>query len=185
MYGLLNNKVDINFVELDGIVASVDRNSEGKFNFDYIINAFKSPKKKDNSPPMEFSIDKVELNNVRVKYADAVSKNDLKMKLTHLDTRIKTFDLNQMNFEVPNFKIDGLQLSYKQGIAQNTTSSNTEKSKTPDLKLQLGTINLSKIKVDYQDEKSKLMTNIDLKKLLVKINSFDLNTNSLDVEKSN
>ncbi len=183
MYGLLNNKVDIKFVELDGIVATVDRNAAGDFNFDYIIKAFASQDKKSTSPPMEFSIDKVELNNVRIKYADDYSKNNIKMNLTHLDTRIKTFDLNQMNFEVPQFKIDGLQLSYKQGIAENNPTTKSSKSKSPDIKLKFGMLDLSKIKVDYQDEKSKLATNLQLKKLLVKVNNFDLKNNVIDLDK--
>lgn len=185
LYGILfDNKIEINSVELEGIVGNIDRNAQSKFNFDYIVEAFKSPEKQDdNSPPMEFSMGKVKLDNVRLKYIDAISKNDINFNLVHLDTRIKTFDLNQMNFEVPKIKIDGLSLAYKQGIAQNTTSAKTEKSKSPDLKLKLGTIDLSKIKLDYQDEKSKLMTKVDLKKLLVKVNTFDLKNSVIDLDK--
>ncbi|UPT70361.1 MAG: translocation/assembly module TamB [Flavobacterium sp. JAD_PAG50586_2] len=169
---------------MEGIVGNIDRNAQSKFNFDYIIEAFKSPKKQDdNAPPMEFSMDKVKLDKVKIKYTDAISKNDIYLNLTHLDTRIKTFDLNQMNFEVPKITIDGLSLSYKQGIATNIPSAKTEKSKTPDVKLKFGTIDLSKIKLDYQDEKSKLMTNIDLKKLLVKVNAFDLKNSLIDIDK--
>ena len=182
LYKLLNNKVEINSVELEGIVANIYRNSKSEFNFDYIIKAFQSPKKKDNSPPMEFSIDKIMLNNIRIKYVDAISKNDLKLTLNYLDTKVKTFDLNQMNFEVPKFKIDGLQLLYKQRILQNVSTAKSEKSRTPVLKLKLGIIDLSSIKVDYSDENSKLLSNIDLKKLLIKINRIDLNNNLFYIE---
>ncbi|MDI1317806.1 translocation/assembly module TamB domain-containing protein [Flavobacterium sp.] len=183
MYGLLNNKVDIKFVELEDIAAKVERNSQGEFNFDYIIKAFASQKKKSTSPPMEFSIDKVELNNIRIKYADDYSKNNIKMNLVHLDTRIKTFDLNQMNFEVPQIKIEGSQLSYKKGIAQNNPISSNAKAKSPDVKLKFGTIDLSKIQLDYQDDEAKLATNLELKKLLVKVNNFDLKNNVIDLDK--
>lgn len=182
LYKLLNNKVEINSVELEGIVANIYRNSKSEFNFDYIIKAFQSPKKKDNSPPMEFSIDKIMLNNIRIKYVDAISKNDLKLTLNYLDTRVKTFDLNQMNFEVPKFKIDGLQLLYKQRILKKVSTAKSEKSRTPVLKLKLGIIDLSSIKVDYSDENSKLLSNIDLKKLLIKINRIDLNNNLFYIE---
>lgn len=185
LYGILfDNKVEINSVDLEGIVGNIDRNAQSKFNFDYIIEAFKSPKKQnDDTPPMEFLLDKIKLDNVRIKYTDEVSKRDIKMNLVHLDTRIKTFDLDQMNFEVPKIKIDGLSLAYKQGIAENTSEAKTGKSKTPDLKLKLGTIDLSKIKLDYQDEKSKLMTKVDFKKLLVKVNAFDLKNSLIDLDK--
>ncbi|MCF6132292.1 translocation/assembly module TamB domain-containing protein [Flavobacterium wongokense] len=185
LYGILfGNKVEINSVELDGIVAHVDRNKDNIFNFNYIIEAFKSPEKQDdNSPPMEFLLDKIKMDNVRIRYNDVYSNNNLKLNINHLDTRLKTFDLNQMNFEVPRFKIDGMQFSYKQGLVGNVVEPKTAKSKSPDLKLKLGTLDLSKIKVDYQDDNSKITTNIGLDKLLVKVNAFDLKTNTIDLDK--
>jgi hypothetical protein len=185
LYGILfGNKVEINSVELDGIVAHIDRNKDNVFNFNYIIEAFKSPKKQDDdTPPMEFSLDKIKMDNVRIRFNDVYSNNNLKLTLNHLDTRIKTFDLNQMNFEVPRFKIDGMQFSYKQGLVENTATPKTSQSKSPDLKLKLGTLDLSKIKVDYQDENSRITTNIGLDKLLVKVNAFDLKTNTIDLDK--
>lgn len=185
LYGILfSNKVEINSVELDGIVAHIDRNKDNIFNFNYIIEAFKSPEKQDDdSPPMEFSLDKVKLDDISIRYTDVYSNNSLKLNLTHLDTRIKTFDLNNMDFEVPRFKIDGMQFSYKQGLVEKTSTTKSEKSKSPDLKLKLGTLDLSKIKVDYQDDNSKLATNIELSKLLVEVNDFDLKTNNIDLNK--
>ncbi len=179
LYELLKNKVEINSVELEGIVANVYRNSKSEFNFDYIIKAFQTQKKKSNSTPMEFSISKIKLDNIKIKYVDDFSKNDLTLNVHYLDTKVKTFDLNQMNFEVPKLTIDGLQLLYKHSIAENTPN---EKSKSPILKLKLGIIDLSRIKVDYADESSRLMSKIDLKKLLIKINAIDLNNNLLNVE---
>jgi hypothetical protein len=182
MYGLLNNKVEITSVELEGIVAHIDRNKTNVFNFNYIIEAFKSPEKQDdNSTPMEFTLDKIELKNIRVRYADVYNNNDLRLNLNYLDTRIKTFNLNTMDFEVPRLKIDGMQFSYKQGLAGNMAAPKTGKPKSPDLKLKLGTLDLSKIKVDYQDDNSKLATNVGFNKLMVEVKNFDLRNNIIDL----
>ncbi|WP_445452182.1 translocation/assembly module TamB domain-containing protein [Flavobacterium sp. 25HG05S-40] len=184
LYGILfNNKIEINSVELEGVVARIDRNSQSQFNFDYIIEAFQSPEKQDDdSPPMEFSMDKIKLDKVKIRYTDAVSKNDVYLNINHLDTRIKTFDLNQMIFEVPKFKIDGMQFSYKQGIGNTIKNIKAVQTKSPTLKLKLGTIDLSKIKVKYQDDASKLSTNIALDKLLVKVKTFDLEKSVIDLD---
>jgi len=182
---LFNNKVEINTVELQGIVAHIDRDKSNKFNFDYIIEAFKSPEKQDdNSAPMEFSLDKIKLDNIRIRYNDSYTNNNLKVNLNHLNTRINVFDLRNLNFEVPRFKIDGLQLSYLQGIAEeHASSSMPQKTKSPDLRLQLDDIDLTHIRVDYKNEKSKLATNVSLGKLLVEVNNFDLKNNSIDLDK--
>jgi hypothetical protein len=78
-------------------------------------------------------------------------QNDLSIKLNHLETRIKTFDLEKMDFEVPKIKIKGLN-QYKQSITANKKMRDNSTPQTR-YKLQLG-IDLSKIAVDYQDEVS-------------------------------
>ena len=185
LYGILfSNKVEINSIELEGIVAHVERDKSNIYNFNYIIEAFKSPEKQnDDAAPMEFSLDKIKLDNVRIRYSDIFSNNILKLDLSHLDTRIKTFDINQLNFEVPQFKIDGMKFSYKQGLVEKSEPLKTEKSTLPDLKLKLGTLDLSQIKVDYQDDNAKIHTNIALSKLLVSVKAFDLKNNVIDLDK--
>ena len=62
LFELFNNKFQINSIELENVTAKIKRDKKSVFNFDYIIKAFKSPKKPgDNSPSMEFYIDKVML----------------------------------------------------------------------------------------------------------------------------
>ena len=114
---LLSSEVEINSIDLEGIVANVKRNKDSVFNFDYIINAFASDKPKDTtSAPMKFSIKRVNLDKIRVKFDDAISKNNLTASLNHFDTRIKSFDLDKMEFEVPKISLDGLKVKLKQGI---------------------------------------------------------------------
>ena len=184
MYGLFTNKIEITSIKLDGIVAHINRNKENKFSFDYIVEAFKSPEKQDgNSPPMEFLLDKIELNNVRVQFHDIYNNNDLRLRLNQLKTRIKTFDLEQMNFEIPKFTVDGLQFSYIQGLVGNSRNTKSENSKSPDLKLKLETLDLSKIKGSYVDENSKIAMNMDFDKLLAKVNIFDFKNNIIDLDR--
>lgn len=184
---LLSSEVEINSIDLEGIVANVKRNKDSVFNFDYIINAFASDKPKDTtSAPMKFSIKKVNLDKIRVNFDDAISKNNLSANLNHFDTRIKNFDLDKMEFEVPKINLDGLKVKLKQGviaeIAKNTQQAAEEASKKPDLKLKLGTIDIANIDVGYDNEGSRLDTGLKLKKLLVKVNTIDLKTQLIDLD---
>lgn len=184
LFEILNNKVEINSVDLQGITATISRDKNEVFNFDYIINAFASPPKpEDDSPPMEFSIDKINLDKVKLKYTDAVSANDISVTINHFDTRIKTFDLDKMEFDVTNAKIDGLKLKLKQGIAIiKPTKQTSSKSSETNLNLKLGKIDLSKIDIVYENETSKLATKINFDKLNVTFNSLDLNKELIDIE---
>ncbi|MFD2600585.1 translocation/assembly module TamB domain-containing protein [Flavobacterium suzhouense] len=187
LFKLLDNEVEINSVNLQGIVANVKRNEDAVFNFDYIINAFASDKPKDTtSAPMKFSINKVNLDRIRISYDDKITKNDLKVNLTHFDTRIRKFDLDKMEYSVPKINLDGLKLTLKQGmiaeIAQGTQKAAEEASKQPDLKLKLGKINIANIDVGYDNEGSRLDTGLKLKKLFAKVNDIDLKKQLIDLD---
>ncbi|MDI1255373.1 MAG: translocation/assembly module TamB domain-containing protein [Flavobacterium sp.] len=183
LFKLLDNEVEINSINLEGATAHINRNSESVFNFDYIIKAFASPKKEeDSSAPMKFSLHKVNLDSIKIKYNDAIAKNDLNFSLTHFDTKIEKFDLDNMNFEIPKIKIDGFKGLLKQGIAANTTKIAETTTQKTYLKLKIQDLDLSNIKVGYANDGSKLNFDTDLKKLLVKINSIDFEKQNIDIE---
>ncbi|HEX8576881.1 MAG TPA: translocation/assembly module TamB domain-containing protein [Flavobacterium sp.] len=182
LFELINNKVEINSVELEGIVANINRNKQAQFNFDYIIKAFASDKPKDTTgTPMEFTINKIALDKIKIKYNDAITKNNIDLNLNHLDTKIKTFDLQKMKFSIPNFTIDGLQLLLDQGLVATSNVPDQKKPAAgPDIQLALGTINLSQIKLNYSNEASRLKTAVALQKLSVDVNQIDLKNQILD-----
>ena len=186
---LINNKIEINSLELVGISAHLNRDTTAIFNFEYIAKAFSSPKKqKGNSAPMQFSVEEIKLDRIQFKYTDAVTKNDLYANLKHFETTIKTFDLNTMNFEIPKTKINGLRLKLKQGLVQISKATKVAAIiNEPEsiLKLKLGEIDLAKIDFDYQSDETKLSTNIYLKKLLAKIDKIDLNNQFAIIESVN
>ncbi|WP_026706515.1 translocation/assembly module TamB domain-containing protein [Flavobacterium soli] len=187
LFDLLSNKVEINSIDLEHIVANVSRNDQSEFNFDYIIKAFDSGEtKKDSSAPMQISIGKINLDKIRLKYDDAITKNDISLNLHHFDTKIKTFDLENLNFEIPKITLDGLAVKLKQGIveqlAQQTEEVVEEQSKNPTLTLKLGEIDLSRINLGYENEASKMVTENSLEKLLVKFNSIDIEKQNIDIQ---
>ena len=185
LFKLLDNILEINSVELDGVSVNLNRNKQAVFNFDYIVKAFSSPvKKTDNSAPMRILIDKINFDNIKFKYKDAISNNDIQLKLNHFDTRIKTFDLDKMNFEIPKINVDGLNLFFKQGLIFNkiNTVENKNANAKTNFNLNFGEIDLSKILIAYQDENSKINTKIDLQKMFLSLNKFDYNNQLIDIK---
>jgi TamB, inner membrane protein subunit of TAM complex len=187
LFKLMDNEVEINSVDLEGITGKIQRNKEGVFNFDYIIKAFDSGKPKDTTgAPMKISVNKINLDRVRVKYDDDITGNYLTANIKHFDTRFKEFDLDKMAFEIPKINLDGVTVRFKQSmvdeIAQTTQKAAEEASKKPDLTLKLGEINLANIDVGYDNQGSGLDTGLKLKKLYVKVNEVNLKTQLIDVE---
>jgi hypothetical protein len=196
---LLSNQVEINEIDLRGISVNVDRTMpDSSFNFDYIINAFIGEQKKDVPPPdsaaaMKFSIDKINLDRIRLNFKDAVTANDVMFDLGHLDTRVQEFDLDKMKFSVPkivlrnvNAKIIQTEPPLKdESIARVEADSN----EPIDMDLQFGTVDLSNIHIDYQNTIAALKSKISFEKLLAEFDEVDLENqritfNTLELQNS-
>jgi hypothetical protein len=164
LFKLLDNQLEINSVDLKGITANISKNKDSVFNFNYIINAFvdKNAPKSD-ATPMVISVDNVNLDNIKFRYDDAISKNDVYAAIDHLDTKFEKFDLDKMDFHIPEIQLNGLQLKLKQGIAEavaNATEKVIEETQGKLPKIKLGKVNLTKIDVSYISKSTNLETKI-------------------------
>jgi uncharacterized protein involved in outer membrane biogenesis len=188
LFKLLSNEVEVNSVDLQGITTTIKRDKDSIFNFDYIIKAFASEEpKEEDSEPMKFSIRKINLDRIKVRFDDKISKNDLTAYLKHFDTKITKFDLDKMDFEVPKINLDGFTVMLKQGeivqeVAQNTVEVADEAVRSPELNLKLGAINLANINIGFDNAGTKLNTGLNLKKIVVEFNSIDLKKQFIDLK---
>jgi uncharacterized protein involved in outer membrane biogenesis len=136
---LLKNKVEINEINLEGITANISRGPDSLFNFDYIIKAFageqkKEPKPEDTTSTMQFSVDKIILDRINVKYKDVTTGNDVKFLLGHFDTRIKDFDMEKMKFTIPKINLSGVNAR----IIQTPAGSSIVQTAAVDTALKYG-----------------------------------------------
>ncbi|TPG38154.1 translocation/assembly module TamB [Flavobacterium pectinovorum] len=189
LFKLVSSELEINSVSLENVKANISRNKEGVFNFDYIIKAFESkePKVEDpNSKPFKISVVKVNLDNVKFNFKDDFSKNDVKVKLTHFDTKFKEFDLDKMNFDIPNIDLNGLKVVLNQDVVEKIAEVSVKTvdtiSKRKDFSLKLGKIKLAKIDIAYDNKDSKLDSGIKLGNLDLSVNKIDLNNQLLDFD---
>src|SRR6478736_1586576 len=175
LFKLISSELEINSVSLENVSANISRNKEGVFNFDYIIKAFESKEPADpESKPFKISVVKVNLDNVNFNFKDDFSKNDIKVKLTHFDTKFKEFDLDKMDFNVPKINLNGLKLVLNQDavekIAEVSVKTVDTISRRKDFSLKLGKISLSKIDIAYDNKDSKLDSGIKLGNLNLSFN---------------
>ncbi|MDR7209507.1 translocation/assembly module TamB domain-containing protein [Flavobacterium piscis] len=187
LFKLVNSELEINSVSLEKVNANISRNKAGIFNFDYIIKAFESNEpKKPKSKPFKISVVKVNLDNVNFNFNDEYAKNDILVKLAHFETKFNKFDLDKMDFDIPNIDLNGFKLVLNQDVVEKMAevSVNTVDtiSKRKDFKLKLGKISLSKIDVSYDNKDSKLDSGIKLGNLNLSVNEIDLNKQLLDFD---
>ncbi|MEO7978217.1 translocation/assembly module TamB domain-containing protein [Flavobacterium sp.] len=187
LFKLISSELEINSVSLENVSANISRDKKGVFNFDYIIKAFESNEPKDpNSKPFKISVVKVNLDNINFNFKDDFAKNDVKVKLTHFDTKFNEFDLDKMDFDIPNINLNGLKLVLDQDAVEKIAEVSVETvdtiSKRKDFKLKLDKIHLSKIDVSYGNKDSNLDSGIKLGNLNLSVNEVDLNKQLLDFD---
>ncbi|WP_040298714.1 translocation/assembly module TamB domain-containing protein [Arcticibacter svalbardensis] len=189
---LLNNKLEINEIDLRGITANIQRGPDSVFNFDYIMKAFVSEQKKepepvDTSSTMKFSLDKINLDRIKVSFKDAPSANDVQFAIGHFDTRIKEFDLDKMKFSIPKIVLSGVNARVIQSkpavVAKTVVVHEAESAEPMNLDLQLGTIDLSKIKVFYQNDVSAMKADVNLGSLVVESDQIDMKNQHIILDK--
>ncbi|MGV9004311.1 translocation/assembly module TamB domain-containing protein [Flavobacterium sp.] len=187
LFKILDNQLEINSVNLNGINARITKSRAGVFNFDYIIAAFTSKDKpKKDEKPIQISLSNIVLDDIKVVFDDAVSKNDFSIKLNHFDTKINKFDLDNLYFDVPKIKVDGLTLQLNQGIAEasaKSTKAIKEKVENRTFQIDNKQTTLSNIDITYKQENSKFDTNVKFKELDVEFNAIDLVKQKIKIKK--
>ncbi|WP_158824872.1 translocation/assembly module TamB domain-containing protein [Mucilaginibacter lacusdianchii] len=185
---LLDHKVEVNEINLQGITAKINRGADSTFNFDYIIKAFageqkKEPKPEDTTSTMKFSLDKINLDRINISYKDVTTGNDVKFLLGHFDTRIKDFDMDKMKFSIPKITLSDVNAR----IIQTPAGSSIGQAATVDtatqpmnLSLDLGTIDVSKINVDYRTR--EMQSKVNLGKFLVEMDNIDLKNQRIGIK---
>ena len=187
LFKLVKSELEINAISLQNTSVNIAKNKEGNFNFDYIIKAFESKTPEDpNSKPFKISVVKVNLEKVNFNLKDDFSKNNIRIKLAHFSTNFKKFDLDKMDFNIPNIDLKGLKLVLNQDVVEQIAkiSVNTLDtiSKRNDFSLKLGKISLSRIDISYDNKDSKLGSGIYLGNLELLVNKIDLNKQVLDFD---
>ncbi|HEY0046135.1 MAG TPA: translocation/assembly module TamB domain-containing protein, partial [Flavobacterium sp.] len=121
----------------------------------------------------------INLDNVRVVYDDAITKNKVNVDLTHFDTHFRNFDLDNMKFDVPTIRLDGLKLILDQGLVEEIAQTSVEVADTiakrPDFDLTLGEIRLTRINIGYDNVGTSLNTGLTLGELLMEFDQVDVN----------
>lgn len=102
MLALLQNRAEINQIELDGIRLKVNRNlPDTTFNFNFILEAFDSGTTSTTpSKAFEIGLKGVKLKNVHITYKDALLGTDADANFGFLETTFDKFNLTKSQYHL-------------------------------------------------------------------------------------
>ncbi|MFT4153766.1 translocation/assembly module TamB domain-containing protein [Parafilimonas sp.] len=191
LFSLLNNEVNLQYLELNGIKANIYRNyPDTSFNFDYIVKAFaseeeKKPEPQDTSAPMKFNIGKIVLKDITAKFKDDESGNNVYFYLGNFNTSIDTFDPDKLVYKIKDISIADINAKVYQykPLIENKDSispvSSPSESSSPMPTLQLNSLNLQRIYFNYRNDVSALLAFLKIGELST--HPENINLQNLDI----
>jgi translocation and assembly module TamB len=193
MWALLQNKVDLNEIDLENISVNINRTlPDTTFNFNYILEAFtkkkvaQKPETDSKSTPLTYEIGEIKLKNVAIKYLDDVTGVDAKLFLANTQTAFSAFDPSKSKFHLANTSMNGgnLKLKMYAAIPQKEKAKNTDS-----LDLAFNTFSAKNLKIDFADENSKMVSKVDLGSLFARgeklyLSSEKVHLKSLEIKKT-
>ena len=196
---LISNKVEINNIELENIRANVHRiDPDTTFNFSFLMDAFMSEQakpddevEKDTTSTLKFSMDKISLEDIGIKYRDDVAGNDVVFYLGEFKSRIKDFDLANQHYVIKELSMKNTSLKYLQQkpltqlanhIEASVDSTKTESGKLPLVEIQ--DFNFNNIKIDFNDKVSGMDALVNLNNLNIEDLFVDLTNGNYKAEEA-
>jgi len=192
MFKLLHSEIQINEINLNQITVKIKRQlPDTVFNYQFIVDAFSSPKDttvKTDTSAMKMAIEKIIVDKTRLVYLDAFSGNDVNVYLNHFDTRIDTFDPTNLRYDVPSITLNGFKGSVKQTkpllvTAVNSNPDSTVSNEAPAfLHFTNKEILLRDVDINYSNEVSAMTTQVTFKDLNIHPQSFDLKNSVIAIK---
>lgn len=147
-------KIHIKDIDWVGLNANIQRDSLGKFNFDYILEAFTTTDTAtvDTTATMAFQLDQLEFHDFRLNYNDDQQGTLATLELGLFTLAMDKLDLEQMDFDVQDLEFKNSNLVYRQTkilpLQAVETPQTEQEIVLPKLKIQ--DLNLENLQIDYK-----------------------------------
>lgn len=172
-----SGKINVSKMEWSGLRANIERDSTGKFNFDFIIDAFintansgdsdqltseeEGMNEQDSTGYPEINLGPILISDANMVYADRFMGIDANIRLGELGLSVQKLDLDNMDFYVSEINFKNSDLSYVQEKPFESAESE-EPSEMPAPLLILDRLAIEDVNVEYQSIPDELTASIQL-----------------------
>jgi translocation and assembly module TamB len=179
---LFSNEVEVKDLELQNITAKIKRVlPDTVYNFQFIVDAFASGQAADTSQhtaPMKLGISDVSLDNINLHYNDVITGNNIFAHIGTLSATIDTLDPYLQHFDIPSFIARNVQATVRQTKplvhSEPLAADLADAAQPTSMRLSIGSIDLSKINIQYDNDVSAFYTSVQIGQLKTKQKLIDL-----------
>ncbi len=186
MWGLLNNRVALNQIELEHIRLNVSRTlPDTTFNFQYILDAFDTgtaPEPSDTvSTPLAINLTGIALRDVRIKYKDDVTGADVNAYMDSLRANFSETDVDKSKYHLSTVAVNGLDVYTR--LYEGLPTPPSAPSKPGDtLDLALGKWQINRAKWDIRVETADFKTKGNAERLAMESDYFYLDGEKIGIK---
>ncbi|HEU4472277.1 MAG TPA: translocation/assembly module TamB domain-containing protein, partial [Flavisolibacter sp.] len=184
---LFSNEVQVKDLELRNITAKIKRVlPDTVFNFQFIADAFATQSATPDTAqtaPMKLDISGIVLSNINLTFTDVITGNDMFARIGNLSATFDTLDTYNQHFDIPSIIARNVQARIKQSkplLTPEPLAKDIADAAAPSaMKLNLGTIDLSRISVQYDNDVSALYSTVSIGQLRTTERLLDLQNNRI------
>ncbi|WP_132055859.1 translocation/assembly module TamB domain-containing protein [Pseudocnuella soli] len=187
---LLNNELEINYLELENITAKIKRVlPDTTFNFQFIVDAF-TPKTTTvdttTTAPMKMALDRLTLDNVVFQMADDVTGSNMRVRIGGAEARMDSINPAAFYYDIPSVQLRNVTANirqYKPLATPEPLSKDIADAVTPQpMQLKIGQVDLSQIAVNFANDVSAFYTDLNLGRLQTTGRQLNLSNNTVHLE---
>ena len=192
MWGLLNSRLTINEILLERTQVHISRTLPARnagppaFNFNYLIDAFVTPDTAATptdsaASSLIISLQKIRLNDVRIKYHDDVAGADVNAYVKQLQTDLEKTDIDKSIYHIKALTADGLNV-YTRLYDGLPTPPDPPAKPGDTLDIGLGKWAINRAKWDINVQTADFKTKGSVGKLLMESNYLYLDGEKIGIE---
>lgn len=178
---LLEGDISLTRINWQGVVAEIKADESGRFNFQFIIDAFDSGEEKPDAPSTEaisLELGPIDLQDIRFRYFDEQNKIDVKTSVKQLSLVPEELDLDSLIFNVASGSINGAGVEVIQfGTSDPSSEPGTVTSLLPEI--IVGALAIQNIDVLYSSSPDALRLSTSVGEVGIEEARLDLNTSAI------
>ncbi len=189
LWALTKNKILLNEIALEDVVASVSRPAnDSAFNYSYILDAFAGD---STAVPdtleqkgWDFSIGALKLKNIRVQYHDLLAGNIANATLGNFELGMDAFDLETGRVAIGEIRLTDTRAYFEQTqTAAPAEEENTAvNDSTEALIFSLDRLTLERVNLDYRQASAGLAVQAKIGELDLKPDQIDLDNKHITLQ---
>lgn len=176
---LLLNKISVNNFTLENVNLNINRiATDSLFNYNFLFTAFSNGKNQINVKPQAkskwtFSIDKVNLKNIRLHYNDEYGGTNVAAFLGNIELKMNAIDLDKSFYSIDKLLVESINAN-----VQMIKPANANEQKTSSVlpKILANNIEINNSTLAYRNS-------INKQSIIARINRFALKDGSVDLQK--